>query len=1466
MTETERGNNEMMKRRLWAAVLALLLLPQPFTADAADTAEASDGVLTVYESKLLRKADREILGQGSEWTDSNSCIMESDTSLELSEQYKNAAKQIKRLPLMRTAGTSLNSFWWKNSIGSMEEREKPGSSWYFSTETMNFGPCEWVKSAYAADTECEFIVGINVSSETPEMNGKYAEFMTAEKGTSSLADIRAKSGIEEPVKVFAYELGNELDNSMDVEEYCRRIKLSIAAIKKADKNAKFIACGKTYPIEYGILSDEWRNWHKTVLKEVGSDIDYISYHAYYDGVSMEHQEKYLDVIASDIKEITGSDRIKIVITEHSRWNESWTTGNKEDDKVLALAGCLSTADFLNRMYNRRDVAGANFFCFPGCIVEEDENTGEFYLTGITKLYNEYADNLGDYVVESSLSATGRERTLTAVPTIKGSDELRIVMANKDTVDAVNIDLNLEGEYTLIEKTVFTAENITDTITSADTSDVIGSVVSEENIPNVKSLSVPAKSIVFFTLKRTSTAAAQNTETVCAEESFEDCEITDSYLTGPGQKAGNFVTSTVYKGWNDSMKVKIAKEPNTDNNVLTANGGANEGVQACINYSGDYGDVSSKHFASVDIKQTHYAFNIGLRTMVHDNEKSYYEISLVPNYSKAVFKKVQNGETVVERSYDVQNGRGSGYNTLSLYMNGSKITYNIYLPNGKVWLSDTFFDGEPYELSGENAMVSLNIAGDSGDVYADNFVISNIYAETMTDYLKRSGREQELESSAREYVDEFNLALGSEAKMRGYFEKYLNKLMEYDSYLFADTDTYAKRMTCSDSALCADDIRSGLLDALVLEALKNCETAEERLNIITLERGRIGADTESRVFAETSEAVFEEIDALESMPELKAQLECLTAFEYIKKYANEDAKIGALLRFKNEYFGFDTDKYNLIQNKNALYSKLTALESYKDIRKLIDDYVPTEEEIADQTVFLDDFESNTTDESPVYGGGKWIGDSFLSSYTSIGYADKGYAMIAEDPANSENRIIKAHGCGIGYPVCLELAADISALRSDWVIETDIYSEVDSTQNGHFIFGIRGMSGNYGLNFYQIVFPEYSGYPRLEKVVNGKVTETVSFDKKIKNNTWYRLSLSIVGGHVEGKIKYKTGFAYSSAELVDDDPFEYDGSNSNLQLLVQGDGGTACFDNITVSAAEHKVYSDGDENAVLRNRSKNCAVIAAKGENTERICDGDEKNVYSSDGSEIIIDLLDTGAVDKIKMKNASINGSVQMLGSANLTKWYNIAAVSSEDVKNGDIVMCLPSVTRKYRYIKLTSDKNYSFSEISIYEAINNKIVDVFADEPTYVEYAADTVDTSGGIVANVISDGDDANGETASNGKAEFIANTAASGRVVIDGRKQFFVKAKERSIVKDENDVLTFNLGSGFYAERPNARFFAAFYDNDGSLMSIETPASEAKNKNLRAVSLKVTLPKGCERCVLFCWDELIPLTEVCEYTSEKQ
>ncbi len=477
-----------------------------------------DATIKVDEDSFVRKVNYHMLGSGHEWTYQNDIMMKSSTSTEFNEEYLKTAKTIKRYPLARTAGGSLNCFFWKNSIGDYANRENGGYNFWTFNGKLNFGPEEWIKSAYEIDPECSFVVGINVLTESPELNAQYAEFLTGDPSTSPLAKMRADAGIEEPVDVFAYELGNEIDGSLDVYEYIKRIKKTMRAIRAVDPDAKFMACGKSYPMgEHSLYDEGWRYWHKEIVKAVGDEIDYFTYHAYYDGVGIMDQMKYVQVMIDDINSLVGSDRIKVVLTEQAMWDPI-----DEGSITYALYGCISTADVINRLYNHTGYAGANYYVFPGGDLTGQwaymgKGVGEdaWYLSGIGKLYNEYFDRLNGSVVKNNITLSSYANyvieKISALVTAN-DDELTVILTNKTADRTFPVKFDFKDNYDLVSETLFTADDMNAKILGKDTENAIYTVTSDKNVKDFNSYILEPKTIAFLTLKRTNEKTKNDDET------------------------------------------------------------------------------------------------------------------------------------------------------------------------------------------------------------------------------------------------------------------------------------------------------------------------------------------------------------------------------------------------------------------------------------------------------------------------------------------------------------------------------------------------------------------------------------------------------------------------------------------------------------------------------------------------------------------------------------------------------------------------------------------------------------------------------------------------------------------------------------------------------------------------------------------------------------------------------------------
>lgn len=542
-----------MKKRLLSAFLAAMLLAPVCHADdpylyipvyktedkeeALDIPETIEAEVHAFESNVVRTTeDRSLLGYCLEWGDRNSGFMKSNDSLEFNDDYLALTPEIKAAHSTRTAGGSLNVFDWKKAVGPMSQRKIAGEMWCYSRPS-NFGPAEWVKQFQHLDPDCTFIVGLNVLTDTPEDLADYAEFFLGDSSTTYGA-LRAEMGIQDPVKVGAFELGNEVDYYIDIKSYSKKCIDTILAIRERFPDSKFMMCGVSYPLEKPIDDMGWRNWTIEGVKALGEYIDYMSFHAYYDGQTMAWTERFLNQIQEDIKSIVGDKPIQFAYTEAAVWPADNGYGDPPvESQTQMLTGVLSTADFLSRMFKRADSWASSYFCWSAepnltgdwGVLGPGDNEQKWYASGIIKMYNLFDEMLGEKVLYSYVKSDNKyalheheNSKYSVLVTQNGDDELMLILTNKTEAKKFHTTFNFENKYKLVEETIFTAPSMSSKVYGKSTDDVFTTTTTPMNVNNFSEYTAQEKSLIFLRLKKMGGTAA-DVVTFDGETQFQDLD-------------------------------------------------------------------------------------------------------------------------------------------------------------------------------------------------------------------------------------------------------------------------------------------------------------------------------------------------------------------------------------------------------------------------------------------------------------------------------------------------------------------------------------------------------------------------------------------------------------------------------------------------------------------------------------------------------------------------------------------------------------------------------------------------------------------------------------------------------------------------------------------------------------------------------------------------------------------------------
>jgi alpha-L-arabinofuranosidase len=434
------------------------------------------------------------------------------------------------LPLNRACGTESHQYQWKKTLGTMAQRS-PIQLWKWGKPIkLGYGLVEWITSTLAIDPDATFGFVLNMHLDSPQDAADLVEFLTGDAATNpnggeNWAQKRIDLGIAMPVNVAIWELGNEYDhtNALPVDEYVAKCKPYIEAMKqvKSDLHFASLASGSPWNTTRHPSMDQWRSWHRTVLKELGPSIDYLVFHPYYDGIRIPQMEHYLDILRDDIVDVTGENRIKLYFSEHAKWpatSQKWLKTKRppklDFDSSHSLEGCLATANFIMRMYQRPEVGAATYHAISGgpwAVVKKDEQSQTLYRTGIFPTFQLLNESLGDNVVQLQLDGmqtalamkdyrdqTQNYPTLVALAMTTHQGQLHLLLLNRSDHLLREIALQTEYHYRPSQARILSASSL-DAFNTA-TENLI--TLQDWPLPqSLETLTIPNQSLVLLKLER-----------------------------------------------------------------------------------------------------------------------------------------------------------------------------------------------------------------------------------------------------------------------------------------------------------------------------------------------------------------------------------------------------------------------------------------------------------------------------------------------------------------------------------------------------------------------------------------------------------------------------------------------------------------------------------------------------------------------------------------------------------------------------------------------------------------------------------------------------------------------------------------------------------------------------------------------------------------------------------------------------
>ncbi len=669
------------------------LIKQEVVADPSLTVT---GTMTINENNVLKDFNWNVLGMQNEIMKDGDIFFNRFTN-EFTDGFMAMADIMYDIPTARWGGGTSNYIGLFENMGPLEERkpsvyiaETPYGSFkagQVATEGVSMGPVEFIKMIQMINPNASFMFCLPLDVNTPEQTLNFTRFLLDDKNESEWGALRASYGIEEPVNLLGYELGNEdyFTSEPDVvnSEYAKlsteeqnSYNTSSEYIKLRDRAidryvnvclAHLQAIHKEYPevkfypnVNGGIDRVSCEAWDVAVANRLCNQpgVDGVAYHAYYAAHgSTITNERRMDAIQSWFVRETGK-KTKFVHTEHAKWsaNESITRQSHYS--------ALCEPFFINHMVMRDDIVCANYHNIvcgstlrnPGTWAFFTRKGDKYYEAGINKVYKLYTENLGNKVIKSDVSLDNWDNEqISAIATKKEDGTVVLSLTNYYEDRNIDLDIDLNGEYKISKTSVFTAPNYSSIVYGDSTKDVYR-VTTTYGGGKISNYTIPNKSLAILVL---TPAGSGDDDTVYSyeeivNEDFESYDVTTTPFTLVKNSGVNSINT--FGKWNLKTYVNVLYSTNSSASITEdkelkmtpTSVGYNYAAFPVLEYGGDLSKLENHFKISFDYNKASTTSGGGIKFMVHNNGKNYYVLwlcGLFEDKYKWLFNKVENNQIV-----------------------------------------------------------------------------------------------------------------------------------------------------------------------------------------------------------------------------------------------------------------------------------------------------------------------------------------------------------------------------------------------------------------------------------------------------------------------------------------------------------------------------------------------------------------------------------------------------------------------------------------------------------------------------------------------------------------------------------------------------------------------------------------------------------------------------------------------------
>jgi alpha-N-arabinofuranosidase len=293
----------------------------------------------------------------------NCSLMPKNTNFGFRQDITKLIKEWVPSYLRWPGGNYLSGYKWINGVGDRNYRLPFYDFAWYQWENNDVGTDEFMQWCELIGSEP--MITVNTGNGTPQEAADWIEYLTGSTATK-YGKLRSKNGRSKPYELKTIFIGNEMFGGWqightDAKTYALKYDQFVKAIKKVNKNLRFIAVGA--------CADHFGHWNEIVLNNIKERIDELSIHYYSirtekDKTHPHYTSRYIPTVASStevelmldmtIKEVKKNTKKHITLA-FDEWNTYVEAEHPNYIENYNIADALYAGSLLNACINRGDM-------------------------------------------------------------------------------------------------------------------------------------------------------------------------------------------------------------------------------------------------------------------------------------------------------------------------------------------------------------------------------------------------------------------------------------------------------------------------------------------------------------------------------------------------------------------------------------------------------------------------------------------------------------------------------------------------------------------------------------------------------------------------------------------------------------------------------------------------------------------------------------------------------------------------------------------------------------------------------------------------------------------------------------------------------------------------------------------------------------------------------------------------------